>query len=93
MVSQHTWMWPGKDEKQAATQDTVTVPVLVGIAAVILTVAVLYLLHRRPSIAGRTGTHTTLEGGKLVRRSARCFFYVIKRFDVLLPLAQEQFPY
>ena len=70
IMGTHTWMWATKEEKQAA-QDTVTLPIAVGLTVVLLAVTILYFLHKRPSIAGRTGTHTALVGGKFVRRSGR----------------------
>lgn len=71
MGGTHTWMWAKKEDK-LIEEDTVVLPIAVGLTVVLLVVTILYFLHKRPSVAGRTGTHTTLEGGKFVRRSSRC---------------------
>lgn len=70
MGGTHTWMWAKKEDK-LIEEDTVVLPIAVGLTVVLLVVTILYFLHKRPSVAGRTGTHTTLEGGKFVRRSSR----------------------
>ncbi|KAK9807965.1 hypothetical protein WJX73_008309 [Symbiochloris irregularis] len=67
----HTWLWTTAKDEKRAHHDTVTLPVALGLAVVVLAVIVMYILHKRPSIGGRTGTHTVLEHGRLVRRSDR----------------------